>query len=163
MPRRDFATIQKTDVFSRTEVIGSNPFITGDRGASVYFIRPFTERAMGAADNIITVDINDTELLKIDKGEYTLVNLKPTENAVITAYNLTAWGSPDRDLKTMSKSRQFTFIEGRTYFINLDMVDGEFRGVHYVPTSIDLETARKLTKRMRPVGNPAQAQPIESL
>lgn len=157
------STIEKTDIFSRTKVIDSNPYLTGDGGASVYFIRPLTERAMGAADNMITVDINDTELLKIDKGEYTLVNLKPMENAVITTYDLTAWGSPDRDLITKSRSRKFTFVEGRTYFINLDMVDGEFRGVEYMPTSIDLETAKKLVKWMRPVGSLAQARPIESL
>lgn len=152
--------LKTTDALSRSEVTGGNPYVVGaGAGAAVYFIRPPTEKPMGAADNIIKVSINDTELLEIDKGEYLLVHLKETERARITARNDTAFG-PYNKLQTMSKTREFNFAAGRTYYIELHMVDGEFRGVHYVPTAIDAETAVTLTRRMRAVGNAAQSQPI---
>ncbi len=155
--------LEKTDSLSRSEVVSGNPYVVGEgSGATVYFIRPRTEKPMGAADNIITVDINDTELLQIDKGEYLLVFLKETAGAKITVHNDTAFGRINK-LTKKTKTRTFNFAAGRTYLINLAMVDGEFRGVHYVPTAIDLDAAKKLTKRMRAVGNAAQSRPIGSL
>lgn len=156
------ALLEKTDALSRSDVEAGNPYVVANGGAMVYFIRARPEKPMGAADNIITVDINDTELLQIDKGEYLLVFLKETEGARITVHNDTAFG-PFNKLMKKSKTRSFNFAAGRTYLVNLEMVDGEFRGVHFVPTAIDLDRAKTLTRRMRAVGDAAQSRPIDSL
>lgn len=149
-----------TDLLSRSEVASGNPYVVGEEaGAAVYFIRPRPEKPMGAADNIVKVEINDTGLLEIDKGEYVLVFLKETAGARITVRNDTAFG-PFHKLMTKAKTRQFNFAAGRTYYIKLEMVDGEFRGVHFVPTAVDVETAAALTKRTRAVGDAAQSRPI---
>ena len=158
--------VQESNVLVRTEIETSNPYLARGEDflepAKVYFIRPMTERRMGAADNLITIDINRNRLLKIDKGEYTLVDLKPNDNVEITINSITAWGTT-HEIKEVSKTRRFSLESGQTYFISAKMVDGEFRGVYFLPKSIDLETAKKITKRLRPIGDNTKASPLSSL
>src|SRR3569832_1643898 len=45
--------------------------------ATVYFLRPGTERAAGFSDNTLTVEVDGSKLLTIDKGEYLGVHAPP--------------------------------------------------------------------------------------
>ncbi len=118
--------------------------------ARVYFIRPFTERYNGPADNRLKVEADRFPLMKIAKGEYTLLNLVPGD-VWITVTNLTTWG-PDFSMKELSRSRQFRFQPGETYYVVFDYIDGEFRGAFFVPRLVDARTARELTRHLRAVG-----------
>lgn len=126
--------------------------------AKVYFIRPFTERAMGFPDNPLSVEFDEKQLLLLGKGEYSLVYLKPREATTMTLKSLTAVG-PNWTVKEMSKSRRWSFMAGTTYYVVLRPVDGEFRGVHFTAESVDLFTARESVRRLRPVGE-AKRSPI---
>lgn len=128
--------------------------------AKVYFIRPHTEHAQGFADNDLTVDVDGQRLLALSKGEYALVHLRP--RAVnITMRNLTQtrgrW-----EVEELKRSHQFDFKPGETYFILADNVDGEFRGVYFVPKSIPLHEARAAAEHARASGA-ARHAPISRL
>ncbi|MFQ5487970.1 MAG: hypothetical protein ACE5ET_05955 [Gammaproteobacteria bacterium] len=118
--------------------------------AMVYFIRPRTERFMGPADNRLKVEADRFHLMDIAKGEYTLLPMVPG-NVWITVTNLTAWG-PQNRMKEMSRSRQFRFLPGETYYLVFQVVDGEFRGVFFRPALVDANSARDLSRHMKPVG-----------
>ena len=122
----------------------------GERLARVYFIRPYTERYMGYADNRLVVEADRFPLMEIAKGEYTLLPMVPGE-VWITVTNLTAWG-PHSEVKEMQRSRRFEFRPGQTYYLIFRVVDGEFRGVFFLPELVDAYTARDLTRHMKPVG-----------
>lgn len=117
---------------------------------TVYFIRPKSEHPAGFADNVLDVEVETEQLLKLGKGEYTLVYLKPREIS-ITLRNTTQrrgrW-----EIAEMSGTRQFNLKEGATYFIVAEMIDGEFRGIHFIPESISKYDAQKLTRHLIPVG-----------
>lgn len=128
--------------------------------ATVYFIRPRTERTMGFADNSLPVEADRFHLMNLAKGEYTMLPMVPG-NVWISVTSETHWG-PRHDIKEMSRSRQFSFEAGETYFIVFNLVDGEFRGAFFMPEAVDLYTARELTRNMLPVGR-ARSHPVSSL
>jgi len=128
--------------------------------AAVYFIRPDTERYMGAADNRLAVELNKEPLLRLVKSEYTLVHLKPGEMDVTIESETVA--GPFRELKKMKRTKRFEFEAGATYFISIEPVDGEFRGVYFLPHMIDLASAKEMSRYMRAVGSASQA-PISLL
>ena len=130
------------------------------RSAKVYFIRPHTERYMGAADNVITVDADDARLVTLVKGEYTLAHLKPG-NVFLTVRTDTLHGA-SLFMKETLMTQEFTFEEGETYFVSFIPFDGEWRGVHFIMENIDLHRARELTRHMRVIG-PARSEPIAAL
>lgn len=146
-----------------TRVDRAHPLITdapSERSARVYFIRPQTERYLGVADNAITIEADRRPLLRMVKGEYALARMKP--GAVwLTVRNQTSWG-PEHRIKEMSRSREFELAAGDTYYIVMEAVDGEFRGVHFEPRSVDVVRAKMLTRYLRargrasrdPVGGP---------
>jgi hypothetical protein len=137
-----------------TTVKDDNPLVRSDPAAvyaRVYFIRPRPERFMGMADNRVTIAANQQTLLKLVRGEFTYVDLKPGDvNIAIT--NQTTYG-PSHTIKTMTRSRPFTFRAGQTYYIAVVPTDGEFRGVRFVPRTVDVDEARKMARRARAVGN----------
>ena len=146
-----------------TQIQAGHPLIQTNPSAphaSVYFMRPWTERTMGVADNAVDIELDQRPLLKLVKGEYVLVNLKPGP-VTTTIKSITVWG-PESKIKEMSKSRNFTFDEGETYFIVISPVDGEFRGIFFLPKAVDFLTAKKISKRLRPVGK-ARSEPITGL
>ncbi|HFQ92352.1 MAG TPA: hypothetical protein ENK29_05695 [Chromatiales bacterium] len=128
--------------------------------AKVYFIRPRTERTMGFADNRLPVEADRFHLMTLAKGEYTMVPMVPG-TVWISVTSMTHWG-PRNEIKEMSRSRQFEFKAGETYFIVFNLVDGEFRGAFFLPEAVDIYTARELTRNMLPVGRARQA-PVSSL
>lgn len=118
--------------------------------AAVYFLRPQTERYMGATDNRLTIDLDKEQLLKLVKSEYTLVHLKPGEMNV-TIKSLTIAG-PFRTFKKMKRTKRFEFEAGQTYYISVEPVDGEFRGTYFLPHLVDLTVAKEKSRFMRARG-----------
>lgn len=154
-----------------TTVERSHPLISNEaESARVYFIRPFTERYMGVADNTIHVEADRIQLLSLAKGEYTLVHVRPG-TVYLMARSMTAWGPTEtffnsntraHKIKEMTHSQSFTFNPGETYFVVFTPVDGEFRGVYYDMSAVALERAKELTAHLHVAGD-ARAAPIDRL
>ena len=136
-----------------TKINDTHPLLQSDARrpyATVYFLRPRTERFMGMADNRVTVLLDQQPLLELVKGEYTLVRIFPGQ-AWVAIENQTTYG-PAHRIKTETRSRSFTFVAGQTYYIAIKPIDGEFRGVHFLPQALTLAEAQSLKPRMRAVG-----------
>lgn len=144
-----------------TRIDTTNPQVVrnGDRpSAKVYFIRPRTERTMGVADNELTVDLNHQRLLTLVKGEYTVTRLKPGK-FTLTVTSTTTMYIKTPTLHKIKRSRVFSFAAGKTYYIVMQMVNGEFRGVYNVPVEVEAMEARRIVKYLRPEGK-AKDDPI---
>lgn len=140
-----------------TSVRSTHPLVQNNLSvphASVYFIRPRTERFMGMADNRVTIMLDKQTLVELVKGEYTLVQVQPGQTW-ISVDNLTTFG-PAHRVKTESRSRSFTFAAGQTYYISIHPVDGEFRGVYFLPEALTFTEAQKTTRYMRAAGGAGQ-------
>lgn len=133
----------------------------GEEAARVYFIRPRTERSLGVADNALRIEADRAPLLDLAKGEYALVPMKPG-SVWITVHSDTSWG-PSHDIKEMNTTKEFSFVAGRTYFLTMTPVDGEFRGVTYHTENIDLDHARQLGATLQPSGVAARGAPLDTL
>ena len=147
-----------------TKVNTANSFVktAGEtQYSTVYFLRPLTERAMGFSDNALTINVGGSKLLSLEKGDYTVVYMRPRIQATVIVENETEVG-PYWRTKKMSKDYDFGFTAGETYFIVLEPVDGEFRGVYFTARTVDLFTAKQLAHNLRPAGE-ARKAPISSL
>jgi hypothetical protein len=147
-----------------TKVNTANRFVSaaGEKQfCTVYFLRPLTERAMGFSDNALTIDMDGNKLLTLEKGDYALIYMRPRERATMTVENETEVG-PFWLTKKMTKNYEFGFSAGETYFIVLEPVDGEFRGVYFTAKNVDLFTAKQLVQNLRPAGE-ARKAPIGTL
>lgn len=145
-----------------TKVYNDHPLLHNDtleESAMVYFIRPKTEHPQGFSDNPLKVYADDALLMTLGKGEYTLAYLKGQPMS-LTLTNLTqtrGWW----EIEQMEQTRQFDFHSGQTYFIVAQPVDGEFRGVHFLPQSLSqFEAKQIISKMIRPVGK-AEKSPIK--
>ncbi len=144
-----------------SQIVPDNPRLRPARdqlAAQVYFIRPRTERFLGAADNRIDVKIDRHPLLAMSKGEYTLLHLTPGK-ARIEVRSATTWG-PEQAFKLWSRSADFSFDAQQTYYLAFIPVNGEFRGVYYRIEQVDAERAAFLVVGARPFGD-AKQRPIE--
>lgn len=142
-----------------TRVVGSHPLVAaaaGGASATVYFLRPEPERRMGFADNPVTIELNQERLMKLGRGEYTVVHLVPRVS-VFTLRNLTEAG-PHWSIKELERQYRFEFEPGQTYYLVISAVDGEFRGIHFLAQSVDAMKAREVAARLRPVGDARSAQ-----
>lgn len=126
--------------------------------ANVYFIRPFTYRERGIADNPVDIDLGGVKLLELNKGEYTLIRIKP-DKATLTTRNFTRFTNKD-DVVEMKRDLPLELAPGKTYYIHIRQVNEEFRGVYYLPQLIDLRSAQQLLPETRATGA-ATSAPIE--
>ena len=106
---------------------------------------------MGMADNRVSITLNQEPLLELVKGEYTFIDLVPGK-ADIAITNQTTYG-PSHKINREIRSRPFSFTAGQTYYIAVTPIDGEFRGVRFVPREIDFSEASTLADHARGVGN----------
>lgn len=124
--------------------------------AKVYFLRPPTEHVQGFADKPVTVEVDSEKLLELGKGDYALVYLKPRA-VTVTLRNFTQvagrW-----EVKKLERSRSFEFAAGKSYFILTRPVDGEFRGVAFIPESVGLFEAKNIAKVLKPTGEAKRAR-----
>ncbi len=118
--------------------------------ANVYFIRPFTYRERGIADNPVKIELNRKEIISLGKGEYTMVRIRPVE-ATITTKNYSMFTNKLMPVE-MTRNATMTFYAGKNYFIHIKQVNEEFRGVYYLPELIGLETAKRMTLDLKSSG-----------
>lgn len=124
--------------------------------ATVYFLRPEIERRMGFPDNPVAIDLNQEQLLTLARGEYTVVRLVPRE-AVLTFRSLTEAG-PVWAIKPIERQYTFNFKPGETYYLVVNPVDGEFRGVFFKPESVDAYVAKRAADSLHASSVPADAK-----
>lgn len=143
-----------------TRLMSQHPLLnpTDNNVAQVYFLRPYTERAMGFPDNPVTVELEDATLLTLGKGEYTLLRLKPRASTPLTLKNQSAVG-PFWNTREMHRSRNVELLAGHTYYWVIKPVDGEFRGIYFIAEDADAAAAGDIAQRLHPVGL-AAAQPL---
>lgn len=120
--------------------------------ANVYFIRPQPVKRKGIADNPIKVNYQNLPLLEISEGTYTMLQLKPSSGNVTTLSRTRFINKMQYDVIDVTRSRLYKFVAGRTYFIHLNRLDEEFRGIFYDPQPVDLATAKVLTDDLRASG-----------
>ncbi|MDZ4263618.1 MAG: hypothetical protein U1B30_14965 [Pseudomonadota bacterium] len=118
--------------------------------ANVYFIRPTTEHPLGFADNPLTVAVNGERLMRLGVGEYTLVQLKARDISVTMKNQTQVRGR--WEVTEMEQTRNFNLEPGQTYYILAKMVNGEFRGVTFIPESITLFDVRQIKTSLRATG-----------
>ncbi len=128
--------------------------------ANVYLLRPQPERVMGFPDNELDVELNQEKLLKLTKGQYTMVRLIPRDYT-LTLKNLSEAGTLWK-VREMSRNYPFNFRAGENYFLVIRPFDGEFRGVHFTAESVDIFAAKQIAQQLSAVGG-ASAAPIPSL
>lgn len=131
--------------------------------SKVYFLRPMPLKFRKYSDNPIKVTLNGEYLLEIAEGEYHLARLQPMQGNIST-HSLTFFTNHTAP-QEISRSRQFNFVAGKTYFILLKRVNEEFRGVFYVPEPIDLSQAKQIAYKLnaRRYARQARIDDIESV
>lgn len=130
---------------SVTRVERGNSLIQSDLSesyANVYFIRPKTEHPQGFADNPLLVDVNGERLMQLGKGEHTMVRLKARDINITMRDQTQVRGR--WEVKELAQTRKFNLEPSQTYYILAKNVDGEFRGVTFVPESISQFDAEPL-------------------
>jgi hypothetical protein len=127
---------------------------------NVYFIRPRPVKFKGVADHPIQVEFQDKPLIKIPEDTYTLVKLQAGKGEVTTR-SKTLFTNKTQPI-AVSRSRMYTFLAGRTYFIYLKRVDEEFRGITYDPEPVDLAKAKALAEKLHKWGA-AKQEPISAI
>ncbi len=129
--------------------------------ASVYFIRTVPVYTNDFADAPVIIEFQGKKLLKLGEGVYTLLYLKPAKGK-LKVYNNTLFTN-QLDSQRVWKERDYRFIAGRTYFIHIEQIDEEFRGIFYEPGLVPLQQAKQLIKHLRRMGTKAAAHPIDKL
>ena len=133
---------------SLTKVDRSFPlYDSASTGATVYWLRPETERTMGIADNGVTVELNGERLMRLGKGEYTKVNIVARDYTV-TLKNQTETG-PHWHVKDVKKRSHMVFEPGEIYYLAVKAVDGEFRGVKFEVEQLRDYDARNMMAKLR--------------
>ncbi|HEB92949.1 MAG TPA: hypothetical protein ENI94_05685 [Gammaproteobacteria bacterium] len=129
--------------------------------ASVYFIRTVPVYTNDFADAPVIIEFQDKKLLKLGEGAYTLLYLKPAKGELKVNNNTLFTNQPSS--QRVWKERYYRFIAGRTYFIHIQQIDEEFRGIFYAPELVSLQQAKQLVKHLRRMGAKAAAHPIDKL
>ena len=133
---------------SLTKVDKSFPlYDSASTGATVYWLRPETERTMGIADNAVTVELNGERLMRLGKGEYTKVNIVARDYTV-TLKNKTETG-PHWHVVDVKKRARWVFEPGETYYLAVQAVDGEFRGVKFQVEQLRDYDAQNMMAKLR--------------
>jgi len=131
-----------------------------EKFAHVYFIRPKPDKPKGIADDEVRITFQNEILLTIDEDSYTLIRIKPSKGQLKT-HNKTKFTNKIYPVE-VSRSREYKFIEEKTYFIHIKRVNEEFRGIFYDMEPVNLEKAKTLADKPRASGE-ARNAPIEKL
>src|SRR3569833_3431292 len=82
--------------------------------ATVYFLRPGTERAAGFSDNTLTVAVDGSKLLTINTGKNTFVYMRPRVHTTVTLENLTEVG-PTISAATKNNNKKHNKKQRKTW------------------------------------------------
>jgi hypothetical protein len=125
--------------------------------ARVYFLRP-NMRFSSAYDRVVSIAVDDVDLLKLAKKSYTLVYLTPGEkNLDVKSY--THIGS-DNQVVQVNEQMKFNFSAGQLYFVLLKPYARGYRwGMSYRPTLIDHAVALREAASLKAL-DLARAKPL---
>lgn len=138
-----------------TSMHKSHPLYVTDKdvaAANIWFIRPFTYRERGLADNPVHITVNQEPLLELGKGEYTFARLRAGKLSITTT-NLSQFTNK-QDPVTMTRTVEITVEPGKNYYLHIRQVNEEFRGVYYLTEPVDLQTAKQLADDLATSGVP---------
>ena len=145
-------------------IVKQNPKFASDTNknfATVYMIRPTPIRTRGIADNDVHIEFDDVLATSLSAGEYVALKLKPgSTNLIIRSQTYLTSKPMPVDVK---RSRLFEFEAGKQYFILAKFDQEEFRGIYFVPVEISLAEAKSMLNRLKPAGQLAKSQPLDSL
>ena len=136
-----------------TKVQPSHPLIGAAADSTrVYFIRP-KSGFRGVADMALTISLDGKKLLKLSKGEYTLLSVASgTYQMKVASYTVMAGGT----MTPVSTITPVTFTKGQTQYLTFDMISG---GYTYTPFTLSKERAVEAVRELTPVGMAVQ-EPI---
>lgn len=120
--------------------------------ANLYFIRPFTYRERGLADNPVSIEINGNELVSMGKGEYTFVRVKPIKVSIVTR-SLTRFTNKIEPVE-ITRTSEIELAPNETYFLHVRQVNEEFRGVYYLIEEVELAQAKQLAEPLHSTNVP---------
>lgn len=125
--------------------------------ATVYFIRP-DAGFRGVMGRAVSVRIDGEELLKLAKGEYALVRLKPWTGEIVVNSSTVVMMGGMNTMKSVEESRPFSFAAGETYYVFVsEMVRVAGGGSSFVPTSMNREQAVEAAADLAATGIAAAA------
>jgi len=146
-------------------IMPSNPkFAKADAKdfAMVYVMRPKLQRTRGIADNDLTIEFGEKQLVSLlSAGEYVAFKVRPGPLDIITRNETYITTKPDP--VDVWRARNFTFDAGATYFIEAKFTQEEFRGIYFIAQQVDLKTAKSFIHRLKPAGDLAKEKPLTSL
>ena len=128
-----------------TKVEQSNPLIgAASETTRVYFIRP-KSGFRGVADMALTISLDGKKLLKLSKGEYTLLSVASgTYEMKVASYTVV-----NGAMTPASTKAPVTFTKGQTQYLTFDMISG---GYTYAPFTLSKERAVEAVRELTPVG-----------
>jgi hypothetical protein len=130
-----------------------------DAVASVYFIRQ-KDGFYGITGTAVSIRLGQEELLKLAKGQYTLVRLKPWEGLMVVK----SWSvaGPNNSMMKVEEQRRFAFAAGQQYYVALVPNRRGLEGDSCLPVSIDREQASQLVMRLKAVGDAVEEPLVAS-
>lgn len=132
--------------------------------AKVYFIRPDPGSFYGVMNMPVSISLAGKALLKLAKGEYTLVQLA-AGTTELKADSYTVIGS---NMAKVSSNTQLSFSAGETHYLVFEMVPREVKvfppepfppGFVFLPRQVSRDRALDAVQGLTPVGA-AVAKPI---
>lgn len=136
-----------------TAIQPSHPLIAAKgnaESAKVYFIRP-DPGFRGVMDMPLTISLAGAELLKLAKGQYTLVPLV-AGSAELKIESYTVAG-PTNTLTPVSTTTQLTFSAGTTHYVVFELVPrGGLSGSVFLPQQVSKDRALESVQRLTAVG-----------
>jgi hypothetical protein len=133
-----------------TAVQSTHPLVAKEGAseiATVYFIRP-DPGFYGVMNMPVSISIGGAELLKLAKGQYTLVRLAP---GVVTLRAESFTVVPGGTMTKVSTDTQLSFSEGVAQYFVLEM-HIFYEGSRFFPRAVSRNQALELIQRLTPVG-----------
>ncbi|MDH5691843.1 MAG: hypothetical protein OEZ47_01925 [Gammaproteobacteria bacterium] len=131
-----------------------------EKSAKVYFLRPWGQRTRGVADNDVEILLKEESLLTLAEGEYVLLKVKPQKSYVTIKSETYLTTKPNP--VTVSRTREFEFEAGKTYYLTATFQQEEFRGIYFFPKLVTEAEAKEFAARMNPVNELAQKKPLST-
>jgi hypothetical protein len=133
-----------------TAVQSTHPLVAKEGAteiAAVYFIRP-DPGFYGVMNMPVSISVGGAELLKLAKGQYTLVQLAP---GVVTLRAESFTVVPGGVMTKVSTDTQLSFSEGVAQYVVLEM-HTFYQGSRFFPRVVSRNQALELIQGLIPVG-----------
>lgn len=128
--------------------------------STIYFMRKDDKVYRGLAEDAVWIEINGQNVVKLAKGEYAMIRIKPIESTV-RVISMSYIGTNPYPQEVFGEDT-FNFAANQTNFIDISLRDGEFRGIYFMPVRVESKDARAIARDLKPVGV-SKEQRIENL